>query len=581
MNRRKPLPFAIFAYVTASCCLASAGLVSVPPTQVGLSEEKLEDVTRYLQSEVDTGRIAGAVGLVARHGKVGYFEAVGMADREAGTAMETGTLFRIASMTKAITSTGVMMLVEEGEIKLDDPISKYLPEFGNPAVFNESRETVPAKRTPTIHDLLTHTSGIGYGWFGPEAQDEAYRAANIPDILVPVGETIGERVGRLGKLPLAFQPGEKWAYGLSIDVLGRVLEVVTGLTVEQFFNERIFRPLKMSDTNFYIPDRKRNRLAALYTPNETKNNLQLVGSEIREAGPIKFSSNFCFQGKGKLFAGGSGLVSSTQDYARFLQMLLDGGRPLLKTATVAEMTRTQIGNLTIPFTGHGDGFGYGFGVLTDRGKADDVARVGTFSWGGIFNTYYWVDPQEKMIGILMMQVFPNDHLETRAEFKRLAYEAIDDSGFSRLYWYEKGVEHGNPFFNNRQLRVNAPEASTHETFSQRSEPRSSGLARILIEQDLRRIRRADLYCEIWGGHPGTANQRVTINGRSRHQCPDVGTASHHCVHQYPSFNLRPIDLVNGHNSLQFACDQGSTFWGHYIVDNACLKVGLSAESTLR
>lgn len=545
-------------------CLGLCFFVGTLHGQV--STERLERITQYLQSEVDARHVAGAVGLLARHGEVKYFEAV-------GDELNTDSLFRIASMTKAITSVATLSLVEEGAIALDDPVSDYLPSFAH-------HETIP-----TIHQLLTHTSGIGYGWFGPESQDIAYRDAGVNDLLVPSEDTLAERVEELGRLPLAFEPGEQWAYGMSTDALGRVIEVVSDLSLETFFQERVFRRLDMTDTHFYVPDSKQSHLAPLFTPNEDKSELQRVGSQILEAGPIRFSADFCMEGAGNLYAGGSGLVSSTQDYFTFLQTLLDGGGSLLSAETVTQMTTNQIGDLSIHFPGHGDGFGYGFGVLTERGAADDITSVGTYSWGGIFNTYYWVDPQEEMIGILMTQVFPNDHLNIRQEFKRLAYEALDDSGWYREYWYEQGLENGNPYFNNRQLRVNAPEVSVHETFSQRSEPRSSGMARILIDEDLRSIRRADLYTEIWGGHPGTANKRVNVNGRHAFAIPEVGTQDHHCAHQYPSFHLKPTDLVNGYNSLQFACDQGSTFWGHYIVDNACLKIGieppLSFEADVR
>ncbi len=262
-------------------------------------------------------------------------------------------------------------------------------------------------------------------------------------------------------------------------------------------------------------------------------------------------------------------------------MLLNGGElegvRILQRESVARMTRNQIGDLTIPFAGHGDGFGYGFGVLTDRGASADEASVGTYSWGGVFNTYYWVDPQEQMAAVLMTQIFPYDHLKIREEFKRLAYHAIDDSGFARVSWYEPGAEHANPHFNPRQLRVNAPQASRHPTFAVRSEPRSSGMARIRIDEDLRTIRRADLYSELWGGHPGTVRKRVSVNGRSLYEFPEVGSAEKHCTHQYHTFNLKPSDLVNGYNSLQFACDQGETFWGHYIVDNTALLIGLTRD----
>ena len=356
-----------------------------------------------------------------------------------------------------------------------------------------------------------------------------------------------------------------------------MIEVASDLPLDIFLRERFFRPLRMTDTHFAVPRAKVSRLAGLYTV-DSSGSLARVADDPVSAGFLNFSSNYCHS-QNRFFSGGGGLVSSTTDYLRFLQMLLNGGtldgHRVLRQETVALMTRNQIGDSQIPFSGHGDGFGFGFGVVTDKGAGADEASVGSFSWGGVFNTYFWVDPQEQLIGVLMTQLFPYDHLKLRADFKRLAYEAIDDSGFERVYFYQPGADHANPHFNGRQLRVNAPEASVHPEFASRSEPQSSGMARILIEEDLRKVRRVDLSTEIWGGHPGTTNKRVTINGRGTMAIPEVGTSDHHCTHQYPSFNLRPKDLVNGHNSLQFACDQGDTFWGHYIADNVALRVGLT------
>ena len=553
------------------------------PAEIGLSADALNNITAYLQKEVDDGRIAGAVAAVSRHGRVGYLHAVGNSDPATKQPMQTDSLFRIASMTKAITSAAVMSLVEDGVVSLDDPLSKFLPAFANRRVLQsvdgDSAETVAAEREITIHDLLTHRSGLTYGWFGPEKLDAAYRTNDIPNLFEPTAETIGARVDRMANVPLKFEPGTAWDYSVSTDVLGRVIEVASGLTLKQFFHERFFRPLQMHDTFFYVPTDKQDRLAGLFTVNANKK-LQAVGDTPIQSGFFRFSADYCTK-PGQFYSGGGGLVSTAPDYLRFLHMLLRGGElegvRVLKRETVAQMTKNHIGDMTIYLPGHGDGFGFGFGVVTDRGAGTDEFSVGSYSWGGIFNTYFWVDPQEELVGVLMTQVFPNDHLTTRGGFRKLAYAAIDDSGFSRLYEYKPGDEQANPHFNGRQLRVNAAEVSTHPEFASRSEPRSSGMARIRVDEDLRKIRRADLDLEIWGGHPGTANKRVTINGRSTHLLPDVGTAAHNCTHQYPSFNLRPIDLVNGHNSLQFACDAGDTFWGHYIVDRATLRVGLQPD----
>ncbi len=390
---------------------------------------------------------------------------------------------------------------------------------------------------------------------------------------------MSDRVARMANVPLKFQPATAWEYGVSTDVLGRVVEVASGLTLDKFFRERFFRPLRMHDTFFYVPEEKQDRLAGLYTVDEHKQLRPVTDSPV-QTGFLRFSADYCTK-PGRFFSGGGGLVSSVPDYIRFLQMLLRGGEldgvRVLQRETVSLMTTNHIGDMTIPFPGHGDGFGFGFGVVTDRVAGTDEFSVGSYSWGGIFNTYFWVDPQEQLIGVLMTQVFPNDHLEVRDEFRKLAYAAIDDSGFEQLYHYQPGEEHANPHFNARQLRVNAAEVSTHPEFASRSEPRSSGVARIRVDEDLRTIRRVDLDTEIWGGHPGTTNKRVTINGRSTYLLPEVGTAQHHCTHQSPSFNLRTIDLVNGYNALQFACDTGDTFWGHYIVDKATLRIGLHPE----
>lgn len=556
---------------------------SFRPGEIGLSDEKLQQITEHLQQEVDEGRIAGAVAAVSRHGRVGYLQAVGWKDLEAKQAMQVDSLFRIASMTKAITSAAIMSLVEDGAVALDDPLSKFLPAFAKLRVLKsidgDSTETVPMDREPTIGDLLVHRSGLTYGWFGPEKLDAIYTDHKIQNLFEPTKDTIGDRVDRVANVPLKFQPGTAWDYSVSTDVLGRVVEVASGLTLEQFFHERFFRPLKMDDTLFYVPADKQSRLAGLFTLDDHRKLRSVTDSPV-QAGFLRFSADYCTKAS-QFYSGGGGLVSSTPDYLRFLHMLLRGGEldgvRVLKRETVAMMTKNQIGEMKIPVAGHGDGFGFGFGVVTDRGPRSDEFSVGTFSWGGIFNTYFWVDPQEQLIGLLMTQVFPNDHLQVREEFRKLAYDAIDDSGFEQFYHYQPGEEHGNPFFNGRQLRVNAAEVSTHPKFASRSEPRSSGMARIRIDEDLRTIRRADLEIEVWGGHPGTSGKRVSVNGRSTHLFPEVGTADHNCTHQYPAFNLRPIDLVNGYNSMQFACDTGETFWGHYIVDRTTIRIGLRED----
>lgn len=423
------LAWVIQLFVSAMALAEELPVEPITPMEIGLSPQRLSAITQMLQQEVESERVKGAVAVVARHGRIGYLQAVGRSSDD--RPMKSDTLFRIASMTKAITSAGVMTLVEDGRIALDDPLSKFLPEFASTrvlkAIDGEEMTTVDAIRTPTIHDMLTHRSGLTYGWFGPAKLDAVYREENITDLFVPVSESIGDRVHRIAKVPLKFQPGTAWDYGVSIDVLGRVIEVVSGLTLEQFLRDRFFEPLRMVDTHFAVPESKQSRLAGLYTIDENKA-LKPVGDEQVTAGFLKFTADYCSSGN-RFYSGGGGLVSTASDYLRFLQMLLNGGelegQRVLQRDTVALMTQNQIGKMRIPFSGHGEGFGFGFGVLTDRGATDDEASAGTFSWGGIFNTYFWVDPREQLIGVLMAQVFPYDHLTTRADFKHLTYAAIE------------------------------------------------------------------------------------------------------------------------------------------------------------
>ncbi len=419
----------MLVFVLASLFIISIAFHGSVAQAQGVRSEKWDSITQLMQDEVDAKKIPGAVAAISYQGKPVYFEAVGFQDATAKLPMPKDAIFRIASMTKAITSVSVMQLVEQGKVSLNDPLSQFLPEFAAQTVLTSidggDVSTVKAARPVTIHDLLTHRSGLTYGWFGPAKLDDIYKAHDIPDLFIPIEERLAARVDRIAKVPLKFQPGSRWDYSVATDVLGRVVEVVSGQSLDAYFREHILNPLKMHDTHFQLPAAKESRLAKVYTI-DGQAQIQPVGSEPIQSGFFKFSGDY--HQPGKFFSGGGGLLASTHDYMRFLQMLLNRGEldgvRVLKIETVEAMTKNQVGDMTIPFPSHGDGFGLGFGVHTDRGKADDVASIGTFSWGGIFNSYYWVDPQTEMIGVLMMQVFPNDHLTTRAEFKRLAYEAI-------------------------------------------------------------------------------------------------------------------------------------------------------------
>lgn len=400
----------------------------------GLKPARLERIDALLRDAVDRKRIAGGVALVMRHGKLGYLQAIGWQDVEAKRPMRADALFRIASMTKPITSVAVMMLVEDGKLRLADPVSKYVPEFKAPKVLGPGKDgapysTKPAEREITIHDLLTHTSGITYRFWGRKPLCDLYRKDGVSDGVVHSARTSAENVRRLAKQPLLCQPGSAWEYGLSTDVLGCIVEVASGQDLDAFFRERIFRPLKMDDTFFFVPEVKKGRLAALYTT-KSDQTIVRVGDKPVTVGELVYSATYPCEKDGKYYSGGAGLVSTARDYARFLQMLLNGGEldgaRLLKTETVRRMTSNQVGDLKLMFGDHGNRFGYGFGVRTATDKGGDPSSAGSYSWGGLFHTYFWVDPKKELIGVLMTQVYPNDHLSLRREFQKRTYESLAD-----------------------------------------------------------------------------------------------------------------------------------------------------------
>jgi CubicO group peptidase (beta-lactamase class C family) len=428
--------------LAALAALSLFALVAVPadlpkgdPAKAGFDPQKLGKIGAVLTDAVAKKQIAGGVALVARDGKAVYVAAVGNRDAETSRPMTPDTIFRIASMTKPVTSVAAMILVDDGKIKLDDPLSKYIPEFAAPKVLVPAKDPkadppyqlVPAKREPTVRDLLTHTSGISYRLFDPPHLGKLYADAGVSDGLAGMPETVEENVKRLARLPLLHQPGERWTYGLNTDVLGRVVEVASAQRLDDFFRRRIFGPLKMDDTHFALPEHKRDRLAALYAPGDDKT-IRRVGDDPVKLGELIYSATYPIKVGSRYTSGGAGLVSTAGDYARFLQMLLNRGEldglRLLKPETVDAMTRGQIGDLKGLGGLHGDTFGYGFAVVTEGGKADRPDGVGSYSWGGLFYTYFWVDPQNKLLGVLMTQVYPNNHLKLREEFHRLTYEAL-------------------------------------------------------------------------------------------------------------------------------------------------------------
>ena len=406
----------VIALICALCITATLAqeLPSAKPESVGLSAERLERIGAAVQRSIDDKRIAGAVTLVARRGTVAWFKSQGMADRENRKPMRPDTIFRICSMTKPITSMAVMMLYEEGHFLLDDPISKYLPEFKNPRVFVRPQSgepySIPATHEITIRDLLRHTSGITYTW--NETLGPLYDKANVAHGMLQYDGTIADSVKRLASVPLLFIPGEKFEYGLSLDVLGRLVEVVSGKPLDEFFRTRIFEPIGMKDTYFYPPENKLDRLAAAYTYYDDKG-LNPFPSTITE-GPFKYSADYPYHGPKKLFSGGAGLVSTAADYARFCQVML--GRK-----SVELMTHDQLGKISSEWS-----FGLGFGIEGEKGPLQELGSPGEYNWGGFFYTGFWIDPKEQMIVIFMAQLHPDGDLKLNQQVHELAEQAIND-----------------------------------------------------------------------------------------------------------------------------------------------------------
>jgi CubicO group peptidase (beta-lactamase class C family) len=398
---------------------------------VGLSSERLERITATIQRSVDEGRIAGGVALVARHGKIAYLKAVGMADREAKKPLRTDSIFRICSMTKPLTSAGVMMLYEEGRFTLNEPVSDFIPEFKNMKVLDppwpQDKTSPPgalldAKRPITILHLLTHTSGLTYHWNA--RLGKAYADAHIGHGLLQQPGTIGDAVKELAKQPLLFQPGDDWEYSLADDVLGYLVEVVSGMPFDKFLTERLYKPLGMKDTGFFLPDEKVPRLATAYTYYPEKGLQPILEGQIVKEGTLSYSADYPYRGPHTYFSGG-GLCSTAEDYYRFCQMMLNGGRfngmRLLSRKSVELMSQNHAqGKLD------DSGYGLGFGVTSEPWFLTELGSIGAYSWGGFYYTSFVIDPKEDLIAIFMGQLHPTGGLNLDDKVIRLAYQAIND-----------------------------------------------------------------------------------------------------------------------------------------------------------
>lgn len=419
--------FAAFILLGAASLQAGKvdGLKVSDPSNAGFSAQRLARIDEVVERYIQEQQIPGAVTLVARHGKVIHFKAHGLRDAEAGTPMTEDTLFRVASMTKPITTVALMILWEEGRFQLDDPISKFLPQFADMKVAAPSshdsgtgvREVlVPAKRPISVEHVLTHTAGFPNLYRGVERKE--FMAAYLPDV-EDKDATIDELVDVFSRLPLNFHPGEAWEYSRATCVAGKLVEVISGRPLDVFMRERIFEPLGMDDTFFAIPEDKVARFAVAYKPGED--------GTIEVLDAANTESQF-LQRPGGYFMGSGGLVSSTADYFRFQQMMLNGGQydgvRLLGPKTVELMTANHTGDLPIWISGPGYGFGLGYGVKTDLGLSKTPSSVGTFRWGGYYCTTFWVDPAEEIVGILMTQLAPNNHVNVRADFETVVYAAV-------------------------------------------------------------------------------------------------------------------------------------------------------------
>lgn len=403
------------------------------PEQSNFSAERLARIDKIVQQYIDSGWINGAIALVARNGKIVYYKGLGYDDKEQKIAMKKDAIFRIASQTKAITSVAVMQLVEEGKILLDDQISKYIPDFKKPVVLDKfnpsdsSYTTVLAKREITIRDLLTHTSGIGYAQIGAPQMNAIYSKAGVyGGIGLPAGMKLSTNILRLAKLPLMHNPGEKWTYGLNDDVLGYLVEVLSGLSLDEYFQKKIFEPLGMKDTYFYLPESKKSRLANLYTEDSLKHIIKMPEM-------IKLNGNFYRDypntKDGTFYSGGGGLASTAYDYAIFMQMLLNGGdyngKHILSKASIRLMTTNQIGNLSRNGMGADTKFGLGFELVTPSSYGRSYYSMDTYSWGGMFSSSYWIDPKEKIIAQFVLQMLPASHGDINEKFKVQVYQALN------------------------------------------------------------------------------------------------------------------------------------------------------------
>jgi CubicO group peptidase (beta-lactamase class C family) len=417
---------------------------TVRPEEVGLSTPRLEKISKMIQGAVDDKKIAGAIVLIARHGKIAYFETFGEADT--GKPMTKDTMFRVCSMTKPVVTLAILQLYEEGKLLLSDPVAKYIPEFSHTKVIemlpegsNPAFKLVPAKRDITIKDLLTHTAGMPYPfaaeWYPKDRllhqMHLLYEEAGISSGMYETEGTIGDMVKRLARLPIASQPGEAFIYGMAADVQGYLVEVVSGQKLDDYVTTHIFNPLKMKDSYFFVPQNKQDRLSAVWK-SDWHGKLEKVSPGPHVEGMYKYSPTFQTQGPKTFLSGGVGMVTTPVDYFRFAQMLLNKGEldgvRVISRKTVELMTTNQIGKLP-EITLHDEGwkFGLGLGIQADREHNVDAGDVGTFEWAGLYSTRFSVDPKEEKITIFLSQTHPfNYHFDLWDKLLNMSSSSIAD-----------------------------------------------------------------------------------------------------------------------------------------------------------
>jgi len=429
----KPVILSVSLFTFFVTSFSQSVLQSVSPETEGISSERLKQIDVNITQWIKEEQLNGATAIILRNGKIVYYKAFGFANKQQNIPMKNDNIFRIASMTKPIISVAAMMLYEEGKFLLTDPVSKFIPEFKNPLVLDKynaadtTYTTVPAKREITMRDVLSHTSGIGYAQIGSATANAIYYKNKINGGIGTPYSTLKDMITRLAKLPLFIQPGEDFMYGLNTDVLGYLIEVISGMPLDKYLQQKIFDPLGMKDTYFFLPKEKQARLVSLYTQQGSQTKLKIQDSLISLNGT--FSRDFPKTPNGTYFSGGAGLASTAYDYALFGQMLLNGGelngKRILSPGTIQIMVSNQIGDhLMWGDTNKTRRFGLGFGILTEYAERTMMIPAGSYGWDGMFASHFWVDPKNKMVVVFMRNIWPTDHWDYGDRIKPLIYQAL-------------------------------------------------------------------------------------------------------------------------------------------------------------